>query len=271
MRKIPGIKKVFVRSGVRFDYVVADKNPTFLEELVKHHVSGQLKVAPEHISPKVLSQMGKPNVDIYNTFCNRYFRTTEKAGLEQYLVPYLMSSHPGSTVNEAIDLALYLKKNDIRPEQVQDFYPTPSTASTTMYHTGINPFTGEEVYVPTSYEEKKIQRALLQYNKPENRQLVLRAIEMTGRKDARELLGRGTSGASARTPDFTVDRKASSKGSKSVPKDSREFKSTQKDSFKNNNSPRKAEKKSGGASSSPSKKGWAKSKPKAVKGTKKKR
>ncbi len=188
MRKIPGIKKVFIRSGIRFDYLVADKDKTFISELVRHHVSGQLKVAPEHISPRVLSKMGKPNVEIYDVFCKNYFEISKKAGLEQYLVPYLMSSHPGSTLNEAIDLAVYLRKNNVRPEQVQDFYPTPSTASTTMYYTGIDPFDMSEVYVPRDYNEKKIQRALLQYNKSENRHLVEKAIEETGRYDAEEIL-----------------------------------------------------------------------------------
>ena len=255
MRSIPGIKKVFVRSGVRFDYVVADKNPTFLEELVKYHVSGQLKVAPEHISPKVLAQMGKPNVDIYNTFCNRYFKTTEKAGLEQYLVPYLMSSHPGSTINEAIDLAVYLKKNNIRPEKVQDFYPTPSTASTTMYYTGINPFTGEEVYVPTSYEEKKIQRALLQYNKPENRDLVQKAIEKTGRYDAKELLSGSKKSQAPVSRSLNNNNSSTSKSSK----DRNQLKSKSDKPLHNQ-----------GNQTAKNRKGWAKSKPKATKGTKKK-
>ncbi len=262
MRKIPGIKKVFVRSGVRFDYIVADKNPTFLEELVKYHVSGQLKVAPEHISSKVLSQMGKPNVDIYNTFCNRYFKITEKAGLKQYLVPYLMSSHPGSTVNEALDLALYLKKNNIRPEQVQDFYPTPSTASTTMYYTGINPFTGEEVYVPASYEEKKIQRALLQYNRTENRELVLKAIRQTGRKDAMILLGKSINSSNKRENDSNI-------GKLSVQKNNTRSLNN-RDTTKNSHTSSKNIQQKGSASNGKSKKGWAKSKPKATKGTKKK-
>lgn len=254
MRKIPGIKKVFIRSGVRFDYVVADKNPTFLNELVKYHVSGQLKVAPEHISPKVLSQMGKPNVDIYNTFCSNYFKATQKAGLEQYLVPYLMSSHPGSRLNEAIDLALYLKKNNIRPEQVQDFYPTPSTASTTMYYTGINPFTGEEVYVPTSYDEKKIQRALLQYNRAENKELVRKAIELTHRNDAKELLGKST---------HNQNIKSSAKNAKNTHKNqNNKTKSSNNSAYKNAEKTKSANKQ---------KNGWAKSKPKASKGTKKKR
>ncbi len=191
VRALPKVKKVFVRSGVRFDYAMADKSDEFLKELVKNHVSGQLKVAPEHISPRVLSHMGKPNVEIYNAFCKKYFDISKKCGLEQYLVPYLMSSHPGSTLSDAIDLALYLKNNNIRPEQVQDFYPTPGTASTTMYYSGIDPFTGKEVYVPKSYEEKQLQRALLQYNKKENQPLVEKAIKLSGRTDAYPaLLGR---------------------------------------------------------------------------------
>ncbi len=185
---LPKVKKVFVRSGVRFDYVMADKSDAFIRELVSKHVSGQLKVAPEHISPRVLAHMGKPNVEIYNAFCKKYFETTKKCGLEQYLVPYLMSSHPGSTLSDAIDLALYLKRENIRPEQVQDFYPTPGTASTTMYYTGIDPFSGKNVYVPRDYEEKRMQRALLQYNRPENRPLIEKAIALSGRNDAAPLL-----------------------------------------------------------------------------------
>ncbi len=185
---IPKVKKVFVRSGVRFDYAIYDKNDAFLKRLVNHHVSGQLKVAPEHISDKVLSYMGKPPVRVYDRFCNKYFELCRKAGKEQYLVPYLMSSHPGSTLNEAVDLALYLKKKNVRPEQVQDFYPTPGTAATTMYYTGIDPFTGKNVYVPRDYNEKKMQRALLQATRPENKEIVMRAIKLSGRNDARSLL-----------------------------------------------------------------------------------
>jgi len=185
---IKGVKKVFVRSGVRFDYAVYDKDDTFLRRLVTKHVSGQLKVAPEHISDKVLLRMGKPTVKVYERFCNKYFDLCKKANLEQYLVPYLMSSHPGSTMNEAVDLALYLKKKGIRPEQVQDFYPTPGTASTTMYYTGLDPFTQKSVYVPKAYEEKLMQRALLQATRPENRELVTKAIRMSGRKEAMSLL-----------------------------------------------------------------------------------
>lgn len=189
--ELPKVKKVFVRSGVRFDYVMADRDDSFLDALVSRHVSGQLKVAPEHISPKVLRFMGKPEAKVYEAFCAKYFASTKKAGLEQYLVPYLMSSHPGSTLSEAVDLALYLKAHGIRPEQVQDFYPTPATASTTMYYTGIDPFTGKNVYVPKTYEEKRLQRALLQYNRKENRELVRRAIIESGRADAEiPLLGK---------------------------------------------------------------------------------
>ena len=185
---INGIKKVFVRSGVRFDYALYDKNDEFLKTLVTKHVSGQLKVAPEHISDEVLKYMGKPSVKVYERFCAKYFDLCKKAGLEQYLVPYLMSSHPGSTLNEAIDLALYLKKKNIRPEQVQDFYPTPGTAATTMYYTGLDPFTLKPVYVPKNYEEKRMQRALLQATRPENRALVEKALRLSGRNDAKVLL-----------------------------------------------------------------------------------
>ena len=190
LEKIPKVKKVFVRSGVRFDYAIYDKSDKFIKRLVTKHVSGQLKVAPEHICDKVLSYMGKPSVKVYEKFCNKYFDECKKANLEQYLVPYLMSSHPGSTIDEAVDLALYLKRKNIRPEQVQDFYPTPGTASTTMYYTGLDPFTLKHVYVPKEYEEKKIQRALLQATRPENRELVQKAIRMSNRKDAKNLLPR---------------------------------------------------------------------------------
>jgi len=188
LSEIPKVKKVFVRSGVRFDYAIYDKSDAFLKRLVNHHVSGQLKVAPEHISDRVLSHMGKPPVKVYDRFCEKYFDLCKKAGKEQYLVPYLMSSHPGSTLNEAVELALYLKKKNVRPEQVQDFYPTPGTAATTMYYTGIDPFTGKNVYVPRDYNEKKMQRALLQSTRPENKEIVMRAIKLSGRNDAKSLL-----------------------------------------------------------------------------------
>ena len=165
-----------------------DKHGDFFAELVKHHVSGQLKVAPEHISPQVLKYMGKPHADVYDRFCRKYFELSEKCGKEQYLVPYLMSSHPGSGLREAIDLALYLKEHKLSPEQVQDFYPTPGTLSTAMYHTGIDPRTMEPVYVAKDPEEKAMQRALLQFGNPKNRALVLKALRQAGRED---LIGMG--------------------------------------------------------------------------------
>lgn len=172
---IPKVKKVFIRSGIRYDYLLLDPDRSFFEKLVRDNVSGQLKVAPEHISPKVLNVMGKPPQKIFDRFSSEYFSLCAKHGKEQYLVPYLMSSHPGSGLNEAIELAVYLKEHKISPEQVQDFYPTPGTASTCMYYTGLNPFTGESVYVPTDYNEKRLQRALLQPNRSENRALIREA------------------------------------------------------------------------------------------------
>lgn len=160
---------MFVRSGVRFDYAVYDKDSTFIDVLVRKHVSGQLKTAPEHVSDNVLSYMGKPKIAVYEKFCDKYFAACRRAGLEQYIVPYLMSSHPGSTLDDAIDLALYLKKHGIRPEQVQDFYPTPGTAATCMYYTGLDPFTMQPVEVTRDYEQKRMQRALLQASRPESR------------------------------------------------------------------------------------------------------
>ncbi len=183
IRAVDRVKKVFVRSGIRYDYLIKDKNDEFFTELCKHHVSGQLKVAPEHISPKVLSYMGKPGLDVYQKFTDKFYEINKKIGKEQYLVPYLMSSHPGSTLKEAIELALYLKKNNIRPQQVQDFYPTPGTLSTAMFYTGIDPRTMKSVYVPKTYEEKAMQRALLQYSKPENYQIVKKALIAAGRRD----------------------------------------------------------------------------------------
>ena len=180
---LPKIKKVFVRSGIRFDYLLLDKDPTFFRQLVSHHVSGQLKVAPEHCSGGVLSAMGKPDISVYERFRKEYFRLSEEAGLEQYLVPYLMSSHPGSTMDDAIHLALWLKKWGYAPEQVQDFYPTPGTISTTIYYTGIHPLTGKEVYVARDYKEKQMQRALLQYARPENAHLVREALRYAHRED----------------------------------------------------------------------------------------
>ncbi|MEG0895584.1 MAG: YgiQ family radical SAM protein, partial [Oscillospiraceae bacterium] len=183
LRAIKGIKKVFIRSGIRFDYMLADKDDTFFNELVQHHVSGQLKVAPEHCSNTVLDLMGKPHIEVYKDFANKYYQKSKQIGKEQYLVPYLMSSHPGSTLNEAIELALFLKSEHIRPEQVQDFYPTPGTISTCMYYTGINPMTMEKVYVAKSKEEKAMQRALLQYYKKENQDIIIKALTIAKRRD----------------------------------------------------------------------------------------
>ena len=183
VEKIPGVKKVFVRSGIRYDYLMLDTNREFFDKLIRDNISGQLKVAPEHISDNVLKIMGKAKSSIYEDFCAEYYRFCEKHGKEQYLVPYLMSSHPGSTLNDAIDLAVYLKSKKYSPEQVQDFYPTPGTASTCMFYTGINPFTGERVYIPETYEEKRMQRALLQSGKPENYDLVRRALKLAGREN----------------------------------------------------------------------------------------
>lgn len=183
LRSIKKVKKVFIRSGIRFDYILADKNGEFLDELVEHHVSGQLKVAPEHASNKVLDYMGKPHVEVYEEFERRFYASTRKCGKEQYLVPYLMSSHPGCTLNEAVELAVFLKKHNIRPEQVQDFYPTPGTISTAMFYTGLDPYTLEPVFVPRSKEDKAMQRALLQYFKPENKRLVEKALIMAKRRD----------------------------------------------------------------------------------------
>ena len=188
LRRLPKVKKVFIRSGIRFDYLIADQNQEFFKELVEHHVSGQLKVAPEHCSKEVLKRMGKPPADVYRRFKKRYYELSKAAGKKQYLVPYLMSSHPGSTLNDAIELSLFLKREGLHPEQVQDFYPTPGTVSTCMFYTGLDPFTMEKVYVPRTPQEKAMQRALLQYYRPENRALVLKALKMAGRTD---LIGTG--------------------------------------------------------------------------------
>lgn len=184
LRDIPGVKKVFIRSGIRFDYLIHDKNnDEFFYELCKYHISGQLKVAPEHISDNVLKYMGKPQNSVYNRFSEKFYKINEKLGKKQYLVPYLMSSHPGSTLDDAIALALYLKEHGINPRQVQDFYPTPGTISTCMFHTGLNPFTMEKVYVPKSPKEKAMQRALLQFRDPDNYKLVYEALTKAGRTD----------------------------------------------------------------------------------------
>ena len=183
LRKLSGVKKVFIRSGVRFDYVVADKSPVFLQELVKHHVSGQLRVAPEHVSNQVLHYMGKPSHEVYQQFLDQYEKANAATGRKQYAVPYFMSSHPGCTIKEAVKLAEYVRDLGFTPEQVQDFYPTPSTLSTCMYYTGIHPLTKEKVYIPRDPHEKAIQRALMQYKNPANRNLVLEGLKMAGRMD----------------------------------------------------------------------------------------
>ena len=183
VRNIPKVKKVFVRSGIRFDYLMADPDKTFLNELVKYHVSGQLRVAPEHVSDEVLKFMGKPRHEVYEGFLKEYEKANARTGKQQYAVPYFMSSHPGCTMKEAVKLAEYVRDLGFTPEQVQDFYPTPSTLSTCMYYTGIHPLTGEKVYVPKNPHEKAIQRALMQYKNPENRELVLEGLKMTGRMD----------------------------------------------------------------------------------------
>ena len=185
---VPGVKKVFVRSGVRFDYMLADKSDAFFRKLVSDHVSGQLKVAPEHCTSHVLACMGKPDVSVYDRFCDKFYRLTGEIGKKQYLVPYLMSSHPGSRLEDAVELALYTKRTGLNPEQVQDFYPTPGTASTVMFYTGIDPLTGKNIYCPTDYREKQLQRALLQYRRPQNRALVREALRKCGRED---LIGYG--------------------------------------------------------------------------------
>lgn len=183
LRKLEGVKKVFVRSGIRYDYVMYDDDPTFLNELVKHHISGQLKVAPEHVSDNVLEAMNKPPFELYLKFKKKYDELNERLGKKQYLVPYLISSHPGCTLKDAIRLAEYLKSIGYMPEQVQDFYPTPSTKSTCMYYTGINPDTGKEIYVPRSKREKMMQRALMQYRKKSNYDIVHEALVEAKRED----------------------------------------------------------------------------------------
>ena len=218
IEKIKGIKKVFVRSGIRFDYLIYDNDDTFFRQLVERHVSGQLKVAPEHCANNALTMMGKPPVEVFEKFKKKYFSLTKEAGLEQYLVPYLMSSHPGTTMRDAVDMALWLKKWGYSPEQVQDFYPTPGTISTVMYYTGIHPMTGKSVYVTTDYNEKRLQRALLQFSKPENANLVREALKMAGRED---LIGNG--------PDCLV-REAFGKGQNSYykPKTAKEARGLKK-------------------------------------------
>lgn len=188
IEKIKGVKKVFIRSGIRFDYLVYDGDDSFFRRLVTNHVSGQLKVAPEHCANNALTMMGKPGIEVFERFKSKYFKLCREAGLEQYLVPYLMSSHPGTTMNDAVEMALWLKRWGYSPEQVQDFYPTPGTISTVMYYTGIDPMTGKQVNVTTDYREKQLQRALLQFSRPENANLVREALHRAGRE---ELIGYG--------------------------------------------------------------------------------
>lgn len=183
LRKLDGIKKVFIRSGIRFDYLMEDQSDEFFEELVKYHISGQLRVAPEHCSAAVLDRMGKPHIETYKKFCDKFYKLTGRMSKDQYIVPYLMSSHPGSTLKDAVELALFCKRENIHPKQVHDFYPTPGTISTCMFYTGIDPYTMKEVYVPKTEEEKSMQRALLQYFIPENKQKVIKALIKAGRKD----------------------------------------------------------------------------------------
>lgn len=183
LRRLEGVKKVFIRSGIRFDYLINDSDDTFFYELCKYHVSGQLKVAPEHVSDNVLKYMGKPENSVFNRFADKFYKINEKIGMKQYLVPYLMSSHPGSTLHDAVRLAEYLNEHHINPQQVQDFYPTPGTISTCMFYTETDPFTMKRVYVPKKPKEKAMQRALLQFKNPDNYKLVYEALTQTGRTD----------------------------------------------------------------------------------------
>ncbi len=201
VRSLDKVKKVFIRSGIRYDYLLAGKDDRFMEELCRHHISGTLKVAPEHVSNRVLAKMRKPTREVFLDFSKKYKEINDRLGLKQYLIPYFISSHPGSTLEDAIELALFLKKHGFVPDQVQDFYPTPGTLSTCMYYTERDPFTGEKVYVPKSLEEKRMQRALMHFNKPENRETVIRALQKAKREDLipvllgfRENTGRRTGG-----------------------------------------------------------------------------
>ncbi len=187
LRELPKVKKVFVRSGLRYDYIMADRDTSFLKEFCEHHVSGQLKVAPEHVCPYVLDRMGKPRRELYDAFCERYARVNEKLGKKQYIIPYLMSSHPGSDLNAAIELACYLRDIGFQPDQVQDFYPTPGTLSTCMFYTGLDPRTMKPIFVARSPEDKAMQRALMQFSNPANHALVRKALRLAGRED---LIGR---------------------------------------------------------------------------------
>ena len=224
LRELPGVKKVFIRSGIRFDYIMADPDETFFREMCEHHISGQLKVAPEHISDTVLKTLGKPENSVYRAFCKKYAAINKKLGKPQYLVPYLMSSHPGSTLKEAIELAEYLRDNHLSPEQVQDFYPTPSTISTCMYYTGVDPRTMKPVFVEHDPHRKAMQRALIQYKNPNNYDLVHEALEIAHRTD---LIGfdkkclirpRNNNDSSFRKPDKNKDKKQKRPSSQSEKK-----------------------------------------------------
>ena len=216
IEKLPKVKKVFIRSGIRFDYLMLDKNDAFFKKLVSDNVSGQLKVAPEHCSSAVLRCMGKPDFSVYEEFRSKYFDLSAKAGKEQYLVPYLMSSHPGSNLEDALKLALCLKRDNYAPEQVQDYYPTPGTASTVMFYTGINPLDMKPVYVATDYHEKQLQRALLQFNRPQNAPLVREALTLLGREDligyGKDCLVRPENEKSYKKPQADTKGRANSKG-----------------------------------------------------------
>ena len=204
LRKIDKVKKVFIRSGIRYDYLIEDKDESFMRELIEHHISGQLKVAPEHCSAAVLDKMGKPHIEAYKRFQKKFYEITGQVGKEQYLVPYLMSSHPGSRLGDAVELAMFLKENKIHPEQVQDFYPTPGTLSTCMFYTEMDPYTLEPVYVAKNPEEKALQRALLQYYKPENKRRIIEALCKAGRQD---LIGTGAGKLVAPDAEYTRRQK----------------------------------------------------------------
>ena len=234
LRKLPKVKKVFIRSGIRFDYLIHDKDSTFIKELCEHHVSGQLKVAPEHISDSVLSLMGKPGNDVYERFIKKYKKTNQLVGKEQYVVPYLMSSHPGSTMKEAVELAEYIRDLGYMPEQVQDFYPTPSTISTCMYYTGLDPRTMKPVYVPKSQHEKEMQRALIQYRNPENYDLVMEALHVAHRTD---LIGFGEK--CLIRPRKLKQEKFSSNGSKKTKPGQKRVDQPRKDGYTKNTKGRK--------------------------------
>lgn len=209
LRKLPKVKKVFIRSGIRYDYLIEDKDEEFMRELIEHHVSGQLKVAPEHCSAAVLDKMGKPHIEAYKRFQKKFYEITKQKGKEQYLVPYLMSSHPGSTLKDAVELAMFLKENKIHPEQVQDFYPTPGTLSTCMFYTELDPYTLEPVYVAKNPEEKAMQRALLQYYKPENQKKIIAALCKAGRQD---LIGQGADKLVAPDREYLQRQRAKAQG-----------------------------------------------------------